>query len=336
MTVRPPTGGRTPIPDLAEGSLMTAQETRRVERPPSKAAGGTDVPRRTPRRGARRKASAIAMMFVLPCLLIFLAFRIVPAFGGMGLSVSDYSLSGDISYVGGENFSRLFADDLFWNALRVTLVYSVIAVPLVVIVSLFMAHLASRSIRGIKVYRAAFFLPVITSLVTTAVIWQWIYSSDGPINWFLGVFGIGPVPWLGSSIAVLPALAVVAAWSRFGYDMLILMAGMLDIPQDYYDAAGLDGANAWQRFNFITLPGLRRPLFFVVILEIVTSFQVFDLIYVMTGGGPVTASYSLVFMIYDQGFGYFNFGYASAAGVVLLVITLVVSAVQRLYLKDED
>lgn len=275
-------------------------------------------------------------MFVMPYLLIFLAFRIGPALGGLGLSVADYSLRGDITYVGGENFARLFEDELFWNALRVTIIYSFIAVPLVVVVSLFMAQLASRSIRGIKVYRAAFFLPVITSLVTTAVIWQWIYSTQGPLNWFLGIFGIEPVPWLASGFAVLPSLAIVAMWSRFGYDMLILMAGMLDIPQDYYEAAGLDGANAWQRFRYITLPGLRRPLFFVVILEIVTSFQVFDLIYVMTGGGPVTASYSLVYMIYDQGFGYFNFGYASAAGVVLLVVTLIISGVQRLYMKDED
>ena len=275
-------------------------------------------------------------MFVMPYLLIFLAFRIGPALGGLGLSVADYSLRGDITYVGGENFARLFEDELFWNALRVTIIYSFIAVPLVVVVSLFMAQLASRSIRGIKVYRAAFFLPVITSLVTTAVICQWIYSTQGPLNWFLGIFGIEPVPWLASGFAVLPSLAIVAMWSRFGYDMLILMAGMLDIPQDYYEAAGLDGANAWQRFRYITLPGLRRPLFFVVILEIVTSFQVFDLIYVMTGGGPVTASYSLVYMIYDQGFGYFNFGYASAAGVVLLVVTLIISGVQRLYMKDED
>lgn len=315
---------------------MALQEASGLRPPLAQPAPPAPPPRRSPQKKARRKASTIALMFVVPYLLFFLAFRILPGLGGIGLSLSNYSLSGDITYVGGENFSRLFADDLFWNALRVTMVYSVIAVPLVVVVSLFMAHLASRSVRGIKIYRAAFFLPVITSLVTTAVIWQWLYSTNGPFNWVLGIFGIGPIPWLSSSFAVLPSLAVVAVWSRFGYDMLILMAGMLDIPQDHYEAAGLDGANAWQKFRHITLPGLRRPLFFVVILEIVASFQVFDLIYVMTGGGPVTASYSLVYMIYDQGFGYFNFGYASAAGVVLLVITLIVSAVQRLYLKDED
>ncbi|MDQ0614486.1 multiple sugar transport system permease protein [Microbacterium sp. W4I4] len=318
MTIEKALGSRARTP--APGPLLAPIPARRGQQ----------------RRRAARKASAIALMFLLPYLLLFLAFRIVPALGGIGLSLADYSLTGDITYVGGENFARLFADELFWNALRVTIIYSLIAVPLVVVVSLLMANLASRSIRGIKVYRSAFFLPVITSLVTTAVIWQWIYSSQGPLNWFLGLFGVPAVPWLASGFAVLPALAIVAMWSRFGYDMLILMAGMLDIPQDYYEAAGLDGANAWQKFRHITLPGLRRPLFFVVILEIVASFQVFDLIYVMTGGGPVTASYSLVYMIYDQGFGYFNFGYASAAGVVLLVITMVIAAVQRLYLKDED
>lgn len=290
----------------------------------------------TSRRATRRRAALLAMLFVLPYVVLFLVFRIVPAIGGILLSFFDYGLTGTLSFRGLEHFSRLLEDPLFWNALRVTIVYSLIAVPLVVVVSLAMAQMSTRSVRGIKVYRAAFFLPVITSLVTTAVIWQWLYSDSGPLNWILSQVGIAPLPWLSSGIAVLPSLALVAVWSRFGYDMLILLAGMLAIPGDYYEAASLDGANAWQQFINITIPGLRRPLFFVVIIEIVHSFQVFDLIYVMTGGGPVISSYSLVYMIYDQGFGYSNFGYASAAGVVLFLLTVIVSAVQRLYFKDNE
>ena len=135
--------------------------------------------------------------------------------------------------------------------------------------------------------------------------------------------------WLQSSFWVLPSLALVSAWMNFGYNMLILLAGMLAIPADYYEAASLDGANAWQRFRNVTLPLLKPALFFVLVLETVKSFQVFDTIYVMTSGGPVRASYTLTYMIYDQGFGYFDFGYASAAGVVLLVITLIFSLIQR-------
>lgn len=287
------------------------------------------------RRPGARKMAILGGLFVLPYVLLFLFFKIIPAIYGIVLSLMKSNRARDLTWVGAANFERLIADSNFWTSLRVTIVYSVIAVPAVVIVSLVMAQLAARSVRGIKIYRAAFFLPVITSLVTTAVIWTWLYSTDGPLNYVLGLFGIGPVPWLSAGSHVLPSLALVAVWSRFGYDMLILLAGLLDIPPDYYEAASLDGANALQKFWYITLPSLKRPMFFVVILEIVVSFQVFDLIYVMTGGGPVNASYTLVYMIYDQGFSYGNFGYASAIGVVLFVITVTIALVQRRLFKED-
>jgi multiple sugar transport system permease protein len=204
-----------------------------------------------------------------------------------------------------------------------------------VAVSLAMAQLCARSIRGIHVYRVLYFLPVVTSLVTTAVIWQWIYSEKGPLNWLLGLIGVGPVPWLSSGTAVLPALSLLTVWTRFGYDMLILLAGLLAIPHEYTEAAMVDGASAWARFWHITLPQLKPALFFVVVLETIQSFQTFDTIYVMTGGGPGRSSYSLVFLIYDQGFHFFDFGYASAAGVVLLVITLIISLVQRRLFRED-
>lgn len=287
------------------------------------------------RRPGARKLAVLGLLFVLPYVLLFLFFKIIPAVYGMVLSFMKTNRARDLTWVGLDNFTRLFNDPNFWVSLRVTMVYSLIAVPAVVIVSLFMATLAARSVRGIKIYRAAFFLPVITSLVTTAVIWTWLYSTNGPLNYVVGLFGFGPVPWLSAGTHVLPSLAIVAVWSRFGYDMLILMAGLLDIPHDYYEAAGLDGASKWQQFWYITLPSLKRPLFFVVILEIVVSFQVFDLIYVMTGGGPVNSSYTLVYMLYDQGFGYGNFGYASAIGVVLFFITIAIALIQRLFFKED-
>jgi len=217
----------------------------------------------------------------------------------------------------------------------VTITYTVIAVPLTVAVSLGMALLCIRSIRGIKVYRALYFLPVVTSLVTSSVIWQWIYSSDGPLNWFFHSVGLPAVNWLSSGNMVLPSLSIMSVWTRFGFDMLILLAGLLAIPHEYTEAAMIDGASAWQRFWRVTLPQLKPSLFFVVVLELIQSFQVFDVIYVMTGGGPGDASYSLVYLIYDQGFNFFNFGYASAAGVVLFAITLVVSLWQRWIFRGE-
>ena len=283
----------------------------------------------------RRNGSDMALLFIAPYLVLFLVFRIGPAIAGMLLSFGKYQITGNVQSVGLANFRRLFADSLFWNALRVTAVYTAIAVPLTLIVALVMAQLCVRSIRGIQVYRMLFFLPVITSLVTTGVIWQWMYSEHGPLNWLFGLVGVGPVPWLSSGRMVLPALSLLSVWTRFGYDMLILLAGLLAIPEEYHEAAQIDGASAWRAYWHVTLPQLKPALFFVIILEIVQSFQIFDVIYVMTGGGPVRASYSLVFFVYDQGFHYFDFGYASAAGVVLFVITLVVSLVQRRLFRED-
>ena len=281
------------------------------------------------RRVFTSKAALVAYIFILPYVLFFTVFRIIPALYGMVLSLGEYKLNGTFELLGLDNFERLFADPLFWNALRVTAIYAVIAIPLAVAISLAMAQLCNRTLRGMSFYRSVFFLPVVTSAVLSGLIFVWIFSPDGPLNWILGAIGISGINWLQSSFWVLPSLALVSAWMNFGYNMLILLAGMLAIPGDYYEAAQLDGANAWQQFRKITLPLLKPALFFVLVLETVKSFQVFDTIYVMTGGGPVRASYTLTFMIYDQGFGYFDFGYASAAGVVLLVLTLIISLIQR-------
>src|SRR5699024_6865104 len=192
-------------------------------------------------------------------------------------------------------------------------------------------------LRGMSFYRSIYFLPVVTSAVLSGIIFIWIFSHEGPLNSLLGLLGINiNSSWLQSNLLVLPALALVSAWMNFGYNMLILLAGMLAIPQEYYEAAQVDGAPAWRRFISITLPLLKPSLFFVLVLETIKSFQAFDTIYVMTGGGPVRESYTLTYMIFDQGFGYFDFGYASAAGVVLLVVTLVFSLIQRRLVGGTD
>ncbi|HEX6681933.1 MAG TPA: sugar ABC transporter permease [Candidatus Limnocylindrales bacterium] len=281
----------------------------------------------------RSKAALAGYVFILPYVIFFLAFRIVPAVMGTLLSLADYSLAGDIQFVGTENFSRLFGDAVFWNALWVTAYYTILTIPLSMVVALGMALLCDRTLRGMSFYRAIFFLPVVTSTVMSGVIWVWIFRNDGPLNWLLDSVGLPTANWLQNEALVMPALAVVSAWKDFGYNMLILLAGMLAIPGEYYEAASVDGAGWRHRFFHITLPLLRPALFVVLILEIIKSFQVFDTIYVMTGGGPVRASYSLTYMIYDQGFGYFDFGYASAAGVILLIITLITSLVQRRIMK---
>ena len=309
---------------------MTATATR-----PSPAAHEGDAgPPTAPRRSRLRelllsRGAMFAYVFILPYVLFFTVFRIIPALYGVVLSFGRYSLAGNLRFSGLDNYIRLFQDDVFWNSLRVTATYALLAIPLSIVVSVAMAQLCNRTLRGMSVYRALFFLPVVTSPVLSGIIFIWIFSSNGPLNTGLSVFGLELGSWLQNQSLVLPALALVAAWSSFGYNMLILLAGMLAIPPDYYEAASLDGANAWQRFWRVTLPLLKPSLFFVLVLETVKSFQAFDIIYVMTGGGPAHGSYTLTFMIYDQGFGYSEFGYASAVGVVLLVITLILSLIQR-------
>jgi multiple sugar transport system permease protein len=190
-------------------------------------------------------------------------------------------------------------------------------------------QLVNRALRGMSFFRALYFLPYITSMVMVGVIWKWIYRIDtGLLNSFLGLLHGPRIPWLEGDHLVLVSLAIMSAWKSMGYSMMIPLAGLRAIPSVYLEAAALDGATARQRFVKITLPLLKPVLFFVVI-ETIGSFQVFDAIYLMTGGGPVRASYSLVYMLYDQGFRYANFGYASAIDIVLFAIVLSLALLQR-------
>lgn len=263
-------------------------------------------------------------------LVLFLLFRFLPVVGAFLLSLTDYRLSGKWDFIALDNYTRLVQDSIFHEALLVTLLYTVIFVPLTVLLSLGTAMLLHQAVWQRGFFRGVFFLPYVTSIVLAAVIWKWIYNAqDGLLNAALGLVNLGPVDFLGQSGTVLPSIAVTSAWKGFGYSMLILLAGLQAVPKSYLEAAMIDGAGSWQRFRFITLPQLRPILFFVLVIETIGAFQVFDAMYVMTGGGPVRSSYSLVYFLYDSGFKYFDFGYASAIGLVLFLIVLIVSLVQR-------
>lgn len=289
----------------------------------------------TPRRRRRREAR-IALLFVLPVLLLFVLFRFGPALAGLGLSVFSYSPGDRPVPVGLDNFRRLANDPVFWRSLRITVLYSVLAVPISLLVSTVTALLVRRAFRGARFFRSVLFLPVITSLIVAGAVFSWVFSTDGPWSSILQAVGLPGDSWLTSTTLVIPALVIVSVWTRFGFGMLILLARLQDLSRELEEAALTDGANAWQRFRYLILPELRPALFFLAVLETTGSFQVFDLVYVMTGGGPARSSYTLIFELYDQGFKYFDLGYASAIGVALLVMTLIVAAVQRMTLgKDE-
>jgi len=278
-----------------------------------------------------RPEARAGLLFVLPTIVLFVAFRFGPAIFGTLLSFTDYTVGTDPEWSGLKNFRRLLDDPTFWQSVRVTVSYTALAVPLSLLASLGMALLTRRASRTTKFYRSVFFLPVVTSLVLAGVIFTWVFSEGGPITKLFGGSS-----WLADSFLVIPALVIVSVWSRFGYGMMILLARLQDMPIELEEAAMTDGANAWQRFKAVTFPHLRPAIFFVAIIETTVSFQAFDIVYVMTGGGPVRSSYTLVYALFDQGFRYFDLGYASAIGVALFVMTLVVAAIQRLTLGRES
>ncbi|MEU7900850.1 sugar ABC transporter permease [Nonomuraea sp. NPDC049152] len=280
----------------------------------------------------RLRDPVTGLLFVLPVLVLFLIFRIFPTLGAAGMSLTNWNIGGEWEVIGADNYVRLWNDPNFWASLRVTLVYAAIFVPLTVLVSLGTALLLNAVIFMRGLFRSMLFLPYVTSFVFAGIIWRWIYEFDGLLNGLLAKMDLGPLQVLEDSALVLPALAVVSCWKGFGYSMLILLAGLKAIPGSYMEAARVDGAGAWQRFRSITLPLLKPALFFVVVIETISSFQVFDTIYVMTGGGPAKASYTLIYGIYERGFRFFEFGYAATWGMVLFVIVLAVSLIQRRFL----
>ncbi|TDD04418.1 sugar ABC transporter permease [Nonomuraea deserti] len=280
----------------------------------------------------RLRDPVTGLLFVLPVLVLFLIFRIFPSLGAAGMSLTNWNIGGEWDIIGADNYVRLLDDVNFWLSLRVTLVYSVVYVPLTMLVALGTALLLNQVVFMRGLFRGMLFLPYVTSFVLAGIIWRWIYEFNGLINGLLAKADLGPVAFLEQSGVVLPALAVVAVWKGFGYSMLILLAGLKAIPSSYLEAASIDGASAWQRFRRITLPLLRPAIFFVMVIETISAFQTFDTVYVMTGGGPARATYTLIYGIYDHGFRSFDFGYAATWGMVLFAIVLIVSLVQRRFL----
>lgn len=288
-------------------------------------------------RAARRREAMAGVLFILPTLVIFALFKFLPIAGAGAMSLTRYRLNGDVQFLGADNYTRLFSDPHFWQSLWVTLGYVLLFVPLIIVVSLAGAVLLNRLVRFSGTFRALLFIPYLCSFVLAGIIWKWIFASDGPLNAAITSVGLDPVPFLtGDQWLVLACLAIVAVWKGFGYSMLIFLAGLKSQPAEVHEAATIDGAGPWKSFWHITLPLLKPVLFFVLVIETIVGFQVFDTIYVMTGGGPARASYSLIYFLYDQGFKFFDFGYAAAIGMVLFAIVLILSLIQRGFFERKE
>ncbi|MBT2512425.1 carbohydrate ABC transporter permease [Arthrobacter sp. ISL-30] len=291
------------------------------------------APAVTQGRGNRKQArrnTLIGWTFILPNFLGFLAFTLVPVLAAFALSFMEWTSFSAPKWVGLANFQRMLESDTFWVALRNTVVYALGHVPLTMALALLLAMLLNRKLKGIGFFRVAIFFPYITSLVAVAVVWNMLFSPDsGPINQFLHSIGIAEAPgWTSSSDWALPAVIITSVWRDMGYYMVLYLAGLQAIPSELYEAAEVDGASAWQRFWNVTIPSLRPTTFFVVVMLTVSSFKVFDLIVVMTNGGPGRSTTVLSQLIYQEGIGEGKFGYSSAISLVLFLIVLTVTVLQ--------
>ena len=271
------------------------------------------------------KESCAAWVFILPVLLGTLVFIIVPVICSFGLSFADWDLLGTIQYVGFKNYTDLFKEQLFYKILLNTIVFALSTSVFGVIIPLILASILNSKIRGSEFYKTAYFLPFITPMIVIGVIWEWIFDPNiGLLNHFLHLH----INWLYDTRFAMPALILVSVWKLIGYNMIIFLSSLSGISQSLFEAAKIDGANSFQLFKNITIPVLSPTIFFVVIITAISSFQVFDLIYLMTQGGPLDSTNVLVYAIYKNAFEYFNVGKASAIAYVLFVIILVLTLIQ--------
>jgi multiple sugar transport system permease protein len=288
---------------------------------------------------ATREALA-AYLFILPSFLGFAIFLLVPMVMSAGISLYDWELLRPPVFIGLENYRDLTRDPLFVKVVLNTAYYAFGLVPLNIVVSLSLALWLNTKLRGLTFFRLAFFLPVVTVTVAVSLIWKWMYEPRlGIVNAALGALGLPGPNWLADPFWAMPALIVLGLWKGFGYNMVLFLAGLQGIPSTLYEAAMIDGASAWQRFWKITLPLLSPAMFLAVILTVISSFQIFDQAFVMTGGGPSNATNTIVLYIFQNGFQFFKMGYASAIAwalfAVIFTFTLIQMWLQRHWVQYE-
>jgi multiple sugar transport system permease protein len=290
------------------------------------------------RRGRGRlvwRTTAVGWAFLLPNFAGFAVLTLVPVALLFYYAFTSWDVFGGAEWTGLANFRQLLHDASFWTALRNTVYYTVFHIPLTLVASLSLALLLNRKLRAVAFFRTVAFFPYITSIVAIAQVWNMLFSPTyGPVNQLLRAVGVDHPPgWTTSADWSMPAVIVVGTWREMGYYMLLFLAGLQTIPAQLHEAATVDGANAWQRFRAVTLPGLRPTTFFITVMLTIGSFKIFDLILVMTNGGPGQSTLVLSQYIYQKGFVENQFGYASALSIVLFAVCFVVTVLQFLVNK---
>jgi len=289
------------------------------------------------------RSERAAWTFVAPALVVLGVFLVLPVCAALLLSFTDFDIYAlasldNLRFVGLANYVDVLRTPLFWKALANTVWFVVLALPLSLALSLGAALLLNSPLARFKgLHRTALFAPVVTTVVAVAIIWRYLFHTRyGLINYALGHLGIGPIDWLGDPHWAMPALVLFAVWKNFGYNMIILLAGLQAIPQDLYEAARIDGASVWRRFWHITLPGLRPVLLLVAVITIAGYFQLFAEPYVMTRGDPLQSTVSVLYLMYEEGFKWWNLGRACAIAFLLFALILVITRVLLRFARAKD
>ncbi|MET3976573.1 sugar ABC transporter permease [Cellulosimicrobium sp. TH-20] len=312
--------------------------TNAVEERELVAAAGAPAPRRRPGSRLKWRNTLIGWSFILPNFVGFTILTLVPVLVLFYMSFTNWNVFGVADWTGFDNYTRLVQDGSYHKALLNTLYYAVVHIPLTLAAALGLALLLNRKMRGVAFFRTVAFFPYITSIVAIAVVWNMLFSPEfGPINQFLTALGVDDPPgWTTSATWSMPAVIIVGTWREMGYYMLLLLAGLQTVPAELHEAARMDGASAWQRFLNVTLPCLRPTMFFVTVMLTIGSFKVFDLILVMTNGGPGQSTLVLSQYIWQKGFVENQFGYASAVSVSLFLICIAVTLFQFFWNKKKE
>ena len=279
--------------------------------------------------GLRRGETIAGYLFLAPNFIGFIIFMLFPIMFAFYIMLTDWSLAKPPEFVGLKNFDTMVKDRIFWKSLGNSFYYTFVAVPTGIFIAFWLALALNRKMRGIIFFRTVYFLPQITLTVAAATIWRWMYQPEvGLVNYILGLFGIDGPNWIHHTAWAMPAVIIMSNWQGIGLAMLILLAGLQGIPEEYYEAASIDGASSLQRMRFVTLPMLSPALFFVVVTSLISAFQSFDQFLVLTNGGPADATTPLTLYIYNSAFRFLKMGYGAALAAVLFVIILVITIVQ--------
>lgn len=307
----------------------------------SPSAGIRTAPRIGGSRRARRLEARAARTLVAPAVVLLLVFFFVPIVLCFVLSFTNARLIAPQGpqFVGMDNFTRLFSDALFWKSLRNTIYFGVVVVPLQSGFALLLALLINARIRGINVYRTLYFVPVVTSIVVVSILWKFMYQSDGLVNHMLQAASFNLIQgtdWLNNPSATMPAIIFMSIWQAVGFHMVIWLSGLQTIPGDLYEAAELDGAGTWDKFRYVTWPGLRATRSFILVTITIAALSLFTQIKVMTSGGPLDSTSTVVFQAVRVGYEQQQTAYASAISLVFFLLVLAVSLVQRYFTRDKD